>query len=109
MGTKRILGNDRIIMFLCKSARRYWNFYSESRKQTEKDSHCNMCGHKVKEVEVDHNPPLGPRPRNIEQFGDWLNRLIYGPVQGLCIPHHRAKTAEERKKRSKKCKSNENV
>jgi hypothetical protein len=97
MGKKRIIGDDRALMMICRAARRYWEFYSSARKQVLKDSHCNKCGFKVGYVEVDHEPPLGSRPRKFEELGDWMNRLFYGPQQGLCKEHHAEKTRAQRK------------
>lgn len=101
MSKKRILGNDRALMMLCKQARRYWEYYSPAYKQTKEDSHCNVCGYKVDWVEVDHNPPLGKRPYTFNELADYLNRMFFGPVQGLCKKHHKEKTTIERKKRIK--------
>lgn len=101
MGKKRILGNDRALMMLCKQARRYWEYYSPAYKQTKLESHCNQCGFKVPYVDVDHFPPLGPRPRTFDDLGDYLNRMFFGPVQGMCKQHHDAKTKDERSKRIK--------
>lgn len=98
MGKKRVLGNDRALMFLCAAARKYWRFYSPAYKQVKLDSHCCECGHKVDYVEVDHVKPLGSRPREFVQFSDWLERLFMGAVHGLCKKHHLMKTKQERKK-----------
>lgn len=100
--TLRITGVDRSLMFLCKAARKYWAYYNPAYKDIKKAGICNGCGKYVGWVEVDHNPPLGSRPRTIEEFADWWNRLHYGPVVGLCKKHHLEKTRIERAKRKKK-------
>lgn len=94
---KRILGVDRALMMLCRVARKYWRFYSPVRDQIAKASFCVECNRKVKYVEVDHNPRIGSRPRTIEEFPAWWNKMMFGPQQGLCKPHHSAKTKKERK------------
>lgn len=105
MGKKRIFGNQRALMMLARDARRRWMQYSEAYKQTKLDSHCNKCGHKVDEVEVDHTEPLGSRPRDFKDFGIYLERMFWLPHQGLCKKHHLEKTKAERLKRCKKKKS----
>jgi len=100
MGKKRILGLDRALMFLCLQARKYWRFYSPTYKQVKALGTCSVCadGKKVS-VEVDHEPPLGSRPRTINEFPDWWNRLMSGPQTPLCKKHHEAKTKNERQMR----------
>lgn len=94
----RIKGEDRALMMLCRQARRYWKYYSTVYKTVKEISKCNICNDgKVQKIEVDHFPALGPRPRTIGEFPDWWTRLMTGPQFGLCIPHHREKTKQERK------------
>lgn len=99
MGKKRITGIDRALMMLIRQARKYWRFYSPIRLEVRKERYCVECKKKVVFVEVDHNPPLGKRPRTIEEFPNWWNRLMSGPQEGLCTLHHKKKTNKERKKR----------
>lgn len=101
---KRILGIERALMFLCKQARKYWRYYSPVYKEVRASLFCIECRKKVKYIEVDHNPALGARPRVIEDFPDWWNRLMLGPQFGLCKVHHTEKTKRERKKKTKELK-----
>ncbi len=96
MGKKRILGNDRFLMFLCKDARRRWMQYGENRKEAQKIKPCQIC--KIKEAEEwDHVIPLGKRPRILKDLPRYLERLISERCQGLCRSCHLEKTARERK------------
>ena len=94
---KKILGNDRFLMMLCRDARRRWLQYGENRK------HCKLkCTH-PNAKEVDHIIPLGPRPRAIDDYLlIWLDKMINGECELLCKDCHKTKTAKERKKRGKK-------
>lgn len=85
-------------MLLCRQARKYWRYYSPVYKKVKEISECSDCNNgKKKIIQVDHFPALGPRPRTIEDFPDWWNRLMTGPQHGLCKIHHSQKTKKERK------------
>lgn len=100
MGKKRVVGDDRALMLLCIQARKYWRFYSSIYKQVKGIAKCEICADgKKKEVEVDHFPALGPRPRTIKEFADWWERLMFGPQRGLCHKHHKEVTTQQRKER----------
>jgi len=98
---KRILGNDRALMFLCRDARRRWMQYGENRKEAKAQERCNDCL-QAPSTEYDHVVPLGPRPRITHSFGDWLESLFYSKCQGLCKKCHDKKTKNERRIRNEK-------
>lgn len=96
---KRILGNDRGLMFICKDIRRRWLQYGENR--IHHDNFCAKCG-VVKLMQIDHIKPLGPRPRAWEDLGDYAKRMFTNKCQALCTACHKAKTDRERKRRKAK-------
>lgn len=100
MGTKRILGNDRFLMMLCRDARRRWMQYGENRKTAKKIDRCEKCK-KQKPEEWDHIEPLGPRPRRLGELPVWLSRMINDPCQALCKECHLQKTKLERQRKVK--------
>lgn len=92
----RITGNDRFLMMLCRDARRRWMQYGENRKNI-----VVKCSHKDAD-EIDHIIPLGPRPREIDDYLlVWLERLVNGRCELLCKKCHKKKTDIERKKRKR--------
>lgn len=94
---KRIHGNDRAVMMLCRDARRRWMQYGENRKGLP--DMCAKCGWRQGE-QRDHIIPLGPRPRVPHGIGEYFEKMLYTRCQNLCKNCHRRKTNEERKKRS---------
>lgn len=99
MGTKRIKGDDRLIMMLARDVRRRWLQYGTNRKLPE--GLCENC-HKRDGVEIDHIEPVGPRPRVPNDFGLYIERMMYIKCQRLCKQCHLIKTNAERKKRKQK-------
>jgi len=95
---KRIHGNDRFLMMLCRDARRRWMQYGENRKVAKAQAKCAVCNKRAAE-QWDHIKPLGPRPRTLDELPKWLYTMIEGECQGLCKVCHRKKTDLERKKR----------
>jgi len=103
-------------MMLCRDARRRWMQYGENRKQAYEDATfdesplrgmyygCTMCNElmKKKEVEIDHEYPLGPRPRTFDDYSGWLEKLFEYYCVVLCKSCHRRKTNAERKRRAAK-------
>ena len=93
----RIRGTDRAIMKLCQDARRRWCQYGENR--TSKLLPCLKCGETP--TQPDHIKALGARPRNEEDFGVWLKKMLRGKCQPLCRKCNREKANEARKRRKK--------
>lgn len=104
----RIRGTDRAIMKLCQDARKRWLQYGENRKVVYEASkieselggamwRCNSCGIDFSSIEIDHIKPLGSRPRTSNQFGIWLQKLLYGKCQALCKECHLKKRPIRRK------------
>lgn len=96
---KRILGNDRGLMFICKDIRRRWCQYGMNRKGVA--DLCEECGTNPT-VDVDHIVPMGPRPRTFEALGEYARRMFETDCQGLCKECHGEKTAAERERRKTK-------
>ena len=89
---KRIFGDERGLMFLCKDARRRWMQYANNRKpRPEKCVQCN----KREARECDHIIPLGPRPRTFLDFSQWVYRMFSGQCQWLCKQCHDKKRGIE--------------
>lgn len=98
MGTKRIKGDDRFIMMLSRDVRRRWLQYGTNRKLPE--GMCASCN-KREGTEIDHIEPVGSRPRIPQQFGGYIERMLYIECQRLCKPCHLEKTNKERANRKK--------
>lgn len=101
-GTKRILGNERGLMFICKDIRRRWLQYGENRLDLEYN--CFQCGvdDTLGKLQIDHIKPLGSRPRTWNELGDYAKRMFENKCQALCKKCHKAKTDAERKRRKSK-------
>jgi len=100
-GTKRILGNDRGIMMICKDIRRRWCQYGENRK-VQDNLHCAVCKESATKLDIDHIVPMGPRPRTWEDLGIYARRMFTIDCQALCKVCHKHKTDLERKGRKYK-------
>lgn len=101
---KRILGNDRGLMMICKDIRRRWCQYGENRKQIGVGAlACHMCSTVwIKGFQVDHIKPLGPRPRMWSELGPYAEKMFERKCQLLCKSCHKIKTDTERERRQKK-------
>lgn len=89
----RIRGNDRLIMMLCRDARRRWLQYGENRKS--RPTKCVLCKKRLA-TDCDHIVALGPRPRTTKDFRPWLESMIYSQTQWLCKTCHKEKTTLDR-------------
>lgn len=110
---KRIHGNDRGLMFICKDIRRRWLQYGENRtvayfnatskikRHGMKYYECKHCDEVLKRehVDVDHVVPVGPRPRIWKGLGQYAKRMFSLDCQVICKLCHKRKTSEERQKR----------
>ena len=71
-------------------------------KRLAKHYVCNMCKEEFtsKDVEVDHISPVVSVQDGFIDWNEFIKRLYCGKenLQCLCIPCHRKKTKEERKK-----------
>ena len=94
---KRILGNDRGLMMICRDVRRRWAQYGENRKEI--DENCVVCGALGKDI--DHIEPMGSRPRIWEEIGTYARRMFENLCQRLCKECHLIKTNLERQRRKK--------
>lgn len=92
---KRILGDDRGLMMLCKDVRRRWNQYGENRKAAKLFPFCAICKTN-RATEVDHVEPVGPRPRDFPSLGVYCLRMFHLLCQPLCGSCHLRKTASDR-------------
>lgn len=84
-------------MMLARDVRRRWLQYGENRKGlSNKCSFCDKLG-----KDIDHVVPLGPRPRQPEDFCAYIWNMFNRECQVLCKKCHKEKTDAERKKRKK--------
>ena len=92
---KRIHGNARGLMMICRDIRRRWLQYGENRKNP-----VNRCKHLKKEEkgEVDHINPVGSRPRTWFRLGPYAEAMFENACQVLCSTCHFKKTKREREK-----------
>lgn len=79
-----------------------YQFIKKEAKSTEKKGWflCGLCGSTREVIKVDHIKAIGKQPREMAEFGAWLERL-FCPVTNLmcvCADCHKKKSAEERKK-----------
>lgn len=92
---KRIHGDDRALMFVCKDIRRRWAQYGENRKAAKQFGTCQTCA-SAPAVEVDHIQPVGSRPRAWEGLGAYAIRMFESVCQALCASCHLRKTQSDR-------------
>jgi hypothetical protein len=87
--------------------RRAW-YYSPHRKAAVSAARvsygryeCAECQSHVKprEYAIDHIQPAGSFSPDLKDLGNFAHRLFFGPLQLLCNPCHKVKTAAERKAR----------
>lgn len=98
---------------LRQALRQFWLRYWPARRQALEDAKvkyigdnkkrryswvCNKCGlgFASDEVQVDHITPCGSL-LSPEDEQDFIYRLLFGKLQVLCKPCHKAKTKKERK------------
>jgi len=101
---KRVLGNDRGLMMICRDIRRRWMQYGENRIIIDRfcphvvfvDNNINMADH-----QIDHISPMGPRPRTWDELTGYARRMFENDCQILCKRCHLVKTNEERERRKK--------
>lgn len=96
---KRIHGNDRGLMMICRDIRRRWLQYGENRKNP-----ICVCKHAdgIILLDIDHITPLGARPRKWEELGRYAKKMFERKCQALCKTCHKEKTVYERQKRKAK-------
>lgn len=97
---KRIFGDDRALMMICRDIRRRWMQYGENRKNL--NTQCSICNKRMGD-QIDHIEPVGPRPRTLLFLGVYAKRMFSLRCQRLCVICHAIKTKLERDRR-KKCK-----
>lgn len=61
---------------------------------------CGLCGILREIIKIDHVKPIGKQPREMKEFGEWLERLFcqVTNLSAICADCHARKTKEERKK-----------
>jgi len=110
---KRILGNDRGLMMICRDIRRRWMQYGENRQDALEfariansgamyrcvRSHSVSTNFTKQAVQVDHVERVGSRPRTMEGLCTYAVRMFTLKCQVLCKKCHAKKTKREREKK----------
>jgi hypothetical protein len=90
---KRIFGNARFLMMLCRDVRRRWLQYGENRKIPK--GGCWVC-RKRDGTEIDHIEPVGKRPYTLAELPAYIEKMTTGKCQRLCEVCHQKKTKTDR-------------
>lgn len=98
---KRIFGDDRALMMICRDIRRRWMQYGENRQISRNE--CALCFSYSGDIklDIDHIEPVGPRPRRFEYLWIYATRMFTLKCQALCKQCHVKKTKLERDRRKK--------
>ncbi len=93
-----------LFVYLVAAARRIWGWSPAVAALRKTPRICAECGARertkptrLEKFHKDHVEPVGKAPRGWEGWDEYYRRMFETPLQWLCQPDHKKKTARERK------------